>query len=333
MPNPTHTPRSAELKLPLPDFSAFDAEEPTAPSVLTTAKEVQDLFPEVSNNPFAISDEVRKPLNHYHFSVFPIQALPTAIAAQNPSAAKKDDDVFADPADARVLRFIVSTSKQMLLGREGAPSYKMKTPAHRDMLGPNHESPCLTAGNLFYDENNQVYKINHKSGAYRPSTASLIWALAILVAVKPESLADQLTIEFLSERGGHEQDYIVSKPVLIAAINNLFSKEALANLTAKNQNTVATSYLQEQQPRRHSSASTAVVPQTPSRKRPGSSSAQQGGATQHGSPLKNITSSYNTKRPRADLQSFWQTAKTAKNDGGSTLTSSASTTASVPVTP
>ena len=72
-------------------------------------------------------------------------------------------------------RYLMENNTDMLVAQEGAPNGRI--PRHRDM-----SSRCVAAGNLYLSQDLQkVIGINHDSGDFEPSMASLIRPLKILV--------------------------------------------------------------------------------------------------------------------------------------------------------
>ncbi|WP_058535823.1 hypothetical protein [Legionella saoudiensis] len=103
------------------------------------------------------------------------------------------------------LRYLVDTDKTAWFARESQDTGPA-APAHYQMTGNAQNAAfCKTAGNLFLSEDySTLIRINHKSGDFRPTFASIKWILAILAINEdrlPFKLPEVLTIEELDHNG------------------------------------------------------------------------------------------------------------------------------------
>ncbi|WED44497.1 hypothetical protein [Legionella cardiaca] len=110
----------------------------------------------------------------------------------------------------KVLRFLLRTDGELVFAFEGFPSGPV--PAHWQMTEVNTpwEAKCITAGNAFFDENNVLQRINHKSGDFRPPFDSLQFVFPKLVKDKLP-LANTLVIQELDNAGATKNKYKVSR--------------------------------------------------------------------------------------------------------------------------
>ncbi|MDR3503473.1 MAG: hypothetical protein P4L79_12925 [Legionella sp.] len=103
------------------------------------------------------------------------------------------------------LRYLVDTNGQAWFARETRDNAPIAPPHYRMTGSPRNAAYCKTAGNLFFSEDySTLIKVNHKSGDFRPSFASIKWILAILVANEDRlsfKLPEALTIEELDHNG------------------------------------------------------------------------------------------------------------------------------------
>lgn len=108
----------------------------------------------------------------------------------------------------KVLRFLLRTDGELVFAHEGCPNGVI--PAHWHMTGATRvfNATCITAGNVFFDENNTLQIINHKSGDFRPAFDSLQFVFPELI--KAVSLDETLEIQELSSSGALEQTYKVT---------------------------------------------------------------------------------------------------------------------------
>lgn len=114
----------------------------------------------------------------------------------------------------KVLRFLLRTNGELVFAHEGYPSGLI--PAHWHMAGTTMplDAKCITAGNVFFDEENNLRCINHKSGDFRPPFDSLQFVFPELIKAKIP-LANKLAIQRLNSSGVQEQTYEVdSKDIL-----------------------------------------------------------------------------------------------------------------------
>jgi hypothetical protein len=94
----------------------------------------------------------------------------------------------------KMLRFLLTTSGEMRFAREGRPVAKYIPPHY--MMGD-----CLTAGNMLVNPQNEIVKINNKSGDFRPNGNTLQYAIMSLrlITLKHSGIkiADTIDIEFM----------------------------------------------------------------------------------------------------------------------------------------
>lgn len=108
----------------------------------------------------------------------------------------------------KVLRFLLRTNGELVFAHEGCPNGII--PAHWHMTGAHRvfDAFCITAGNVFFDENNILQIINHKSGDFRPEFDSLQFVFPELI--KSISLDKTLEIQKLCSSGALEQTYKIT---------------------------------------------------------------------------------------------------------------------------
>ncbi|KTD53839.1 hypothetical protein Lsan_3503 [Legionella santicrucis] len=108
----------------------------------------------------------------------------------------------------KVLRFLLRTDGELVFAHEGCPNGLI--PAHWHMTGAARvfDASCITAGNVFFDENNTLQIINHKSGDFRPAFDSLQFVFPELI--KAISLDKTLEIQKLYLSGALEQTYKIA---------------------------------------------------------------------------------------------------------------------------
>lgn len=123
-----------------------------------------------------------KPLNVRTLRIF--DNKPIIVNASQLSILLDRPDCFTadiEGAEYKVLRFLVKLDGELVFGAEGAPIPGEKRvehiPVHYQMADMGFEAKCLTAGNAYFDKNNQLCIIDHKSGDFHPGFDTLQFAI------------------------------------------------------------------------------------------------------------------------------------------------------------
>lgn len=141
-----------------------------------------------------LSQNKRKITSNQSHTIYSLQDAGTFLNILNAEASGEKE--------VRV-RFLVDTAGQLWLARErNEDSSKERlnpSPAHFMLTGETGSSArCLTAGTFYFNlEQNQLIKIDNKSGDFKPDFNSLKWALLILMRTQNLSfhLPETLKIE------------------------------------------------------------------------------------------------------------------------------------------
>ena len=156
-----------------------------------TSSLIADCFSSIlSIRPFGCTN-LRLPINA-RFDIYSLSTLKTLLTE------KKKNKEIPD------LRFLIDLNKKVWFARE---SHKhIPAPAHYQMTGESQRKAyCITAGNLVLtDDYKTLFKINHKSGDFRPFFDSLKWFIALLILNEkklPFLLPSILHIEELNGSG------------------------------------------------------------------------------------------------------------------------------------
>ncbi len=88
----------------------------------------------------------------------------------------------------KIIRYVVTADNQLIFARNGTASFSV--PFHTEMA-----THCLTAGDIFINENNQIAAINNSSGHFRPDWPSMVFLLRILLN-HGDFLANDLEFRF-----------------------------------------------------------------------------------------------------------------------------------------
>ncbi len=125
------------------------------------------------------------------------------------------NDAGAHPdAKKNKFRFLVDIEHQLWFALEGTVSPSI--PGHFQMTD---DSDCLSAGNITINEKNEIIKINHKSGDFKPAFECLAHALAILTHNQGDNsytLAESISIEKLTQANVEECVYQIKRTALDA---------------------------------------------------------------------------------------------------------------------
>lgn len=156
------------------------------------------------------------------YKIYPICALDDLIAVLR---SKEEPEV--------VVRYLVDMNGYFWFAEEGHPSKLI--PSHNQMVGNSSETPtCLTAGNLvFSDDYQSIIAIDHKSGNFKPSFNSLLWALVILAANEASfaklgiTLNMDLSVDELNTAGGLVKKHILTKADIIEWVHDTVEDEDL----------------------------------------------------------------------------------------------------------
>lgn len=99
------------------------------------------------------------------------------------------------------------TTGELVFAAEGAP--RQHIPAHYQMADKNpREALCVSAGNAFFDENNKLVAIDHKSGDFRPTFDSLKFALGAMLNANV-SMDEEIVLRQLDYAGALEKNYSI----------------------------------------------------------------------------------------------------------------------------
>ncbi len=169
----------------------------TDPHEITTPADAEkDLFPETFE-----SRNTKIVLRNLDCFIYPIYRLDEL------TQLMRKNNIF-------VARFLVDVNGVLWFAEEGTPSKSV--PAHYQMT-EEHRSVacCLTAGNIeFSPDYQQIIRVNHKSGDFRPSYKSLAIFFAIVLRALedhsvslPVLLEEPLRVEQLSSSGGIDRVY------------------------------------------------------------------------------------------------------------------------------
>lgn len=111
----------------------------------------------------------------------------------------------------KVVRFLLRKNGDLMFAAEGAPNERV--PAHWQMTGAKScfldDPECHAAGNAFFDENNQMCVINHKSGDFCPPFNSLKFALRAFESSNVP-MKKQITVTELGEHACFIKDHSIS---------------------------------------------------------------------------------------------------------------------------
>ena len=150
---------------------------------------------------------------------------PPAFRAQNIRNIRHSLDCFLYPIDqldkltlvlqqknAFIVRFVVAQDGVLWFAEEGVPGSNI--PAHYQMCSEHaNDALCLTAGNVeFSHDYQQIIRVSHKSGDFRPSFESLAVFFSIFLKASridsitlPISLALDLQVNRLSSSNSIEE--------------------------------------------------------------------------------------------------------------------------------
>lgn len=113
----------------------------------------------------------------YRYTFYPLQCLAELSEQVKTKASKNrayntlDDEFLPNYA----VRFVVAIDYQILFSFEGPRSKSV--PAHSDIV-----SPVLTAGNIYFSSDySQIVQITNKSGHFKPSFGSLVFAIPLIL--------------------------------------------------------------------------------------------------------------------------------------------------------
>lgn len=170
----------------------------------TTLKELFKNTEELDKN--FKSNNFRKPLNKdAAYTLYPLCKLDELAAAAK----------MIRGAKSHAFRFLVDTSGILWLAFEGGAGTQI--PAHYKMTGESSGAArCKTAGNIFLNEQGEIYKVNHKSGDFTPSFNSLQWLFIILANTTEIKIAKNVIIEELTSSGGSKKSYSVTKADILS---------------------------------------------------------------------------------------------------------------------
>jgi hypothetical protein len=130
------------------------------------------------------------------------------------------------------LRFLVDINKKAWFARES--HYPIAAPVHYQMTGESQRNAyCITAGNLFLSKDYKtLFKINHKSGDFRPLFDSLKWFIALLIFNEkklPFALPEILIVDKLNNSGIAIQTLKWNVSELREWVMSVFIDEALVS--------------------------------------------------------------------------------------------------------
>ena len=223
-------------QMPVPDFSLFDNQKKDA---VVEIKNILALFPVENNiNQQRAKEGLFRASNHRvkakvenneSYKLSGLKDLANLISHQN------------EISDKKALRFLLTKNDELLFAREGRPVPSV-IPAHWNMSGMSHNSACCkSAGNIYFNQNMKIDKINHKSGDFVPSFDSLKSVLAILVKldITFDMLTDNIQINELDSSGGAKTSYKVSKKLLKEQITQIIDVADIRKLIQKNKDSAS----------------------------------------------------------------------------------------------
>ncbi|CDZ78940.1 hypothetical protein BN59_03255 [Legionella massiliensis] len=116
--------------------------------------------------------------------------------------------------DEKVIRFLLRKDMELVFGEEGYPSNN-GAPAHAQMTKDDPNIPlfnrkCITAGNAFFNERNELVALNNKSGDFQPEFQSLCYMLIALLD-NNVPLGDTITIRETCKNTSHvmlKEDFV-----------------------------------------------------------------------------------------------------------------------------
>lgn len=134
------------------------------------------------------------------------------------------NDCYRTHEGKKVLRFLLKTDGTLVFGAEGHPVGHI--PSHAQLANQKDplEAECITAGNVFFDENNRLCAIDNKSGDFRPEFNTLQFAVEALIDAQVPML-DQLTIVKLNSSGAEEMAVEVNTADLFDAFGKTYPKK------------------------------------------------------------------------------------------------------------
>lgn len=127
------------------------------------------------------------------------------------------DDCFKKTLDGKefkVLRFLMKTDGSLVFAAEGGPGKHI--PAHWQMTGESTpvDAGCITAGNAYFDADNNLCCFNNQSGDFRPEFDSLQFVIPKFVEANIP-FKDTVQIQRASRSGLIEESYDVEKEELL----------------------------------------------------------------------------------------------------------------------
>lgn len=170
-------------------------------SVRVETSAIQDLFiPDKEPKAIPISElDWRLTSLNNKPSLYTVDELPELLKIAKPMPFGETND--------KVIRFLVTKESELILGLEGKPQGIV--PAHFQMADLDIEKAmCITAGNIYFNDNDEITRIDHKSGDFRPPFDSLQHALTLLVKAGVK-FAPEVFIDKLNDRGGTEKRFAV----------------------------------------------------------------------------------------------------------------------------
>lgn len=115
----------------------------------------------------------------------------------------------------KTVRFLLTEDDRMVWGPEGGPYPENDVPGHAHLAETEDlwEAKCITAGNAFFSEDNQLVGFSNQSGDFRPSFDSLQFALPHFINLSIP-MADQILIKKVNCCGGFESYHHLDNPVV-----------------------------------------------------------------------------------------------------------------------
>ncbi|MCW5588507.1 MAG: hypothetical protein KIT27_02470 [Legionellales bacterium] len=197
------------------ELSAFSSTTTPTKKTLNTEHELREFLEKLSHEltitPLAILKDRANSPSHQQVNqssqLRPVYTLP----ALNPLL----ESIQAEDDNQKVLRYAISKTLCLKLGREGNPTKFNTIPRHCD-VDPNP----LIAGNLFFEHSlggaPNVMKITNKSGDFEPHPSRLLISLALLTVLKQHnqiSLAENLQMTYNMDKT------IINIPTTLLDIN------------------------------------------------------------------------------------------------------------------
>lgn len=171
--------------------------------MFSTKKDELNIFGEVEKRLFYVKNSKRKISNTPE--IFTSQQLNSLLEQVNTEKSK--DDLL------KATRFILKVNGDLVFAKEGVPFQDV--PAHFQMTGLSTDTACcFSAGNAYFDNNNFLSIIDHKSGDFKPTFNSLIFVIIKLIE-EHVPFNDNLVVHELDNNGAIKNIHAINIGKLI----------------------------------------------------------------------------------------------------------------------